>query len=113
MRKIHRHTREEMYAPIKACRNSNQSQKIYCNQQGIAYYTFQYWAKKYREGSSEDEVTDTAPGFILVEVQSDPQTEQVTIPNQLRFLLPNAIRVMCHERVHPEVARQWGMNPGQ
>jgi len=104
MRKIQRHTQEEMFGHIEAWKNSNQSQKVYCEQAGLAYTTFQYWAKKYREESSETEITDM-PGFIPVEVRPDPEQDQTEFTTQLHFLFPNGIQVKCSERVHPEVLR--------
>jgi hypothetical protein len=104
MRKIQRHIREEMFGHIEAWKNSNLSQKVYCEQADLAYTTFQYWAKKYREESSETEITDI-PGFIPVEVRPDPEPDQTRFTNQLHFLFPNGIQVKCSERVHPEVLR--------
>ena len=105
MRKYKKHTQAEMFAHVEGCRKSNQPQKIYCKQQGLAYSTFQHWAKKYRKQFSEDEGTASAPGFIPVKVQPDPETNQVTLPSQLHFLFPNGIQVMCPASVHPEVLR--------
>jgi hypothetical protein len=101
---IKRHTQEEMFGHIEAWKNSGQSQKNYCEQVGLAYSTFQYWAKKYREESSETEITDM-PGFIPVEVRPDPEMDPTEFTNQLHFLFPNGIQVKCSERVHPEVLR--------
>jgi len=99
-----------MFAHVDACRKSKQPQKKYCKQHGLAYSTLQYWAKKYRECSPEDEVTDTTPGFIPVKVQPDPETDQVRIPGQLNFLFPNGVQVMCPDTVHTEVLRML-LNP--
>jgi hypothetical protein len=104
MRKIQRHTQEEMFGHIEAWKSSSQSQKDYCNQAGLAYTTFQYWAKKYREESSETEIMDM-PGFIPVEVRPDSGQDPTGFTNQLHFLFPNGIQVKCSERVHPEVLR--------
>jgi hypothetical protein len=105
MRKIQRHTQSEMYAHIEACKYSSRPQKVYCKQQGLAYSTFQYWTKKYREEFSEDEASDLVPGFIPVKVQPDLKPDQASIPNQLHFLFPNGIQVMCPDGVHPEVLK--------
>jgi hypothetical protein len=105
MSKNQRHTQEEMYAHIEACKTSGQPQKIYCEQAGLAYSTFQCWGKKYREECSEGEASANTPGFIPVKVQPDPGMSQEGVPNQLHFLFPNGIQVMCHESVHPEVLR--------
>jgi len=94
-----------MFAHIEACRKSNQPQKVYCKQHGIAYSTFQFWAKKYREGFSEDEVSDIAPAFIPVKVQPGPGRDQYRIPDQLHFLFPNGVQVMCAETVNTEVLK--------
>ncbi len=94
-----------MFAHVVACRKSNQPQKVYCQQKGLAYSTFQYWAKKYREESSEQEAQEPAPGFIPVNVEADPEIAHVHIPGQLHFLFPNGIQVMCPESVHPKVLR--------
>jgi len=94
-----------MYAHIEACKNSGQSQKIYCEQVDLAYTTFQYWVKKYREVCNQDEASETTPGFIPVKVQPDSEPDQTGFTNQLHFLFPNGIQVKCSERVHPEVLR--------
>jgi hypothetical protein len=94
-----------MYTHIEACKNSGQSQKGYCEQAGLAYTTFQYWAKKYREEYTEEEASEITPGFIPVKVQPDPEPDQSGFTNQLHFLFPNGIQVKCSERVHPEVLR--------
>ena len=105
MRKNQRHTQAEMLSHFEACKDSNLPQVKYCKQNGIAYSTFQYWAKKYRKEFSKDEVSDNAPGFIPVKVHPDPEPDQVSIHNQLHFLFPNGIQVMCPESVHPEVLK--------
>ena len=94
-----------MCAHIEACKHSGQSQKIYCEQEGLAYSTFQYWVKKFREEYAENEELEITPGFIPVEVQPDPEMDQVVGSNQLHFLFPNGIQVMCSESVQPEVLR--------
>jgi hypothetical protein len=94
-----------MYSHVETCRSSRQSQKIYCKQKGLALSTFQYWAKKYREEFSQSETSDETPGFIPVQVQSDPEPDQVLAPGQLHFLFPNGIQVMCPENVNPQVLK--------
>jgi len=106
MRKIQRHTQAEMFAHVEACKDSNQPQKAYCKQHRVAYSTFQYWAKKYRKEFKANNSTDSSPGFIPVKVQPDPEIlAQGPVGNQLHFLYPNGIQVMCSERVNPEVLK--------
>jgi len=94
-----------MYSHVEAYRSIKQSQKIYCNQKGLALSTFQYWAKKYREEFSEAEVSDETPGFIPVQVKPDTEPDPVHVPGQLHFLFPNGIQVMCPEGVDPQVLK--------
>ena len=94
-----------MFLHVEACRSSQQQQKIYCEQKGIALSTFQYWAKNYREEFSKDEAFDETPDFISVQVQPDPETKQENVPGQLQFLFPNGIQVMCSENVDHQVLK--------
>jgi len=94
-----------MFTHVEACRSSKQSQKIYCQNKGIALSTFQYWAKKYREEFSKDEASNETAGFIPVQVQPDSEVEQERFPGQLHFLFPNGIQVMCPENVDHQVLK--------
>mgnify|MGYP005838054565 FL=1 len=95
-----------MYRHIEACKENNQSQRAYCLQHGIAYSTFQYWAKKYREEFATNRVADKPTGFIPVRVQPAPDVSaQAPGTSQLHFLYPNGIQVVCPEGVHPEVLK--------
>jgi len=105
MKKIKRFTKFEMFSHVEACKSSKLSQRVFCQQNGIALSTFQYWAKKYREEFTKDEASEETPGFIPVQVRPDPGTEQVRTPGQLHFLFPNGIQVMCPENVDSEVLK--------
>ena len=94
-----------MFSHVEVCKSSRLPQKIYCKQKDIAYSTFQYWAKKYREEFSENDNSGETPGFIQVRVQPDPEVDQVCVPGQLHFLFPNGIQVMCPESVDTEVLK--------
>ena len=83
-----------MFVHIEAFKESNQRQKSYCKQQGIAYSTFQYWAKKYRKKNSKYEVTDNGAGLVLLKVQEPENMARMHIPGQLHFLLTNGLQVM-------------------
>lgn len=105
MQKIQQHTQSRMFAHVASCMKRKLPQKRYCKQYGIAYSTFQYWAKKYKEVKAEDESSKGAPGFIPLKVQQNPQIDELHIPGQLHFLFPNGIRVMCSESINREVLK--------
>lgn len=44
--------KDEMFALIEQWKQSNQTQKLFCQQQGIALSCFYYWQKKYRKDQS-------------------------------------------------------------
>ncbi len=94
-----------MFAHINACKESNQRQNYYCKHQGIAYSTFQYWAKKYRKENSKNEVTANGAGFIPVKVREPAPIDKMHLPGQLHFLLPNGVQVMCSETISAEVLK--------
>lgn len=93
-----------MFPHVEACRSSKLSQKLFCQQKGIALSTFQYWAKKYRKEFNKDETLEST-GFIPIQVQPEPKNEQEQMPGQLHFLFPNGIQVMSPENVDHEVLK--------
>ena len=95
MTKTQKKTQAEMYVHVEAWKSSSQTQKGYCDQHGLTFTTFQYWARKYLKQYSDIESADTAPGFITLRVHPDPGLAQKRIANQLHFLLPNGVQVMC------------------
>lgn len=100
-----------MFAHVEACKNDNKPQKTYCKQYGIAYSTFQFWAKRYRKEVFEKKVKDRPVGFIPVKVQSEPEVLSHTPGvNQLHFLYPNGIQLMCSETITHEVLKNL-LNP--
>ena len=106
MRKYKRYSQPEMFSHIEACIQNNQPQKAYCQQHDIAYSTYQYWAKKYREEFAANKVADKPAGFIPVKVQPDPEVlAQVPGSSQLHFLYPNGIQVLCSETANQEVLK--------
>lgn len=106
MRKYKRYSQAEMFSHIEACKQNSQPQKVYCLQHDIAYSTYQYWAKKYREENASNKVTEKPAGFIPVKVQPDPEViAQVSGSSQLHFLYPNGIQVLCSEKANVEVLK--------
>ncbi len=104
MRKYQRHNQAEMFSHIENCKQTGQTQKAYCKQNGLAYSTFHYWVIKYRKEVSGKQLTDRPAGFIPVKVQSEPEVSG-SDDNQLHFLYPNGIQVMCSERISSEVLK--------
>jgi len=94
-----------MFSHVESCKIGKQTIKSYCDQKGIPLSTFHYWAKKYRKEFSKDEVSEDVPGFIPVQVQSDPGANQERVPGQLHFLFPNGIQVMCPENIDHNVLK--------
>jgi hypothetical protein len=44
--------KDEMFALIEQWKQSNQTQKLFCQEQSIALSCFYYWQKKYRKDQS-------------------------------------------------------------
>ena len=94
-----------MYAHVESCKNNNQPQQVYCKKHNLAYSTFQYWAKKYRKEHSGNDTVETFSGFIPVKVQPDSRVNQAHTSNQLHFLMPNGVQVLCPETIQPQVLK--------
>ena len=106
MIKKQRHTQAEMFGHIEACKQKAQPQKTYCKQHSLAYSTFQYWAQKYRKEISVKKATDTAPGFIPIKVRTArEELPKSANSNQLHFLYPTGIQLLCSETVNSEILK--------
>jgi len=99
-----------MFCHIENCKLSKQPQKAYCLDHGLAYSTFQYWAKKYKKEHIGMEAVSPSTGFIPVKVQPDLRANQAHPSGQLHFLMPNGVQVMCPETIQPQVL-QTLLNP--
>lgn len=78
--------RDEMFALIELQKQSNQTNKYFCEQQGIAQSCFYYWQKKYRQ-----EQTGSS-GFVPVLVKRSTsglsQTIEVQYPSGVTIKVP-------------------------
>jgi hypothetical protein len=92
-------------SPSGSCKESKQSQKSFCKQRDMDDATILYWERKYLESRTNEEPTDNVPGFIPVQVQPEPEKEKESVPQQLHFIFPNGIQIICPESVHPAILK--------
>ena len=76
MRKV-----EEMFTLVEEWQSSGQTQKIFCQEQGIKPGTFAYWLRKKRQNG------ESTGGFLPVRVSRDLGTDPVEV------IYPNGVRV--------------------
>jgi hypothetical protein len=84
--KTKQRSEDEMFALIKACKESGHNNKTFCEQQGIGQATFYYWQRKFRENA-----INVSDEFIPVRVQQSANcTKEIEIcyPNGVRVKLP-------------------------
>jgi hypothetical protein len=78
--------RDEMIALIELQKQSNQTNKYFCEQQGIAQSCFYYWQKKYRQ-----EQTGSS-GFVPVLVKRSSsglsQSIEINYPSGVSITVP-------------------------
>ena len=90
---------EEMFALVEEWEESGQTQKVFCQEQGVKVGTFAYWLRKKRQ---ERESTG---GFLPVRVRQDSGVEPVEV------IYPNGVRMRVSQ-TDPEVisglVRLWG-----
>lgn len=103
MRKIQTPTQSKQPSPLGSCKESKQSQKSTCKQRDVDDATILYYERKYLESRTKDELTDNDPEFIPVQVQPEPESKKESIPQQLQFIFPNGIQIICPESVHPAI----------
>jgi hypothetical protein len=81
---------EAMYAMIESWKASGQSQQEFCKAQGISYFIFHYWYKKYREHKSGDGLS----AFVPVHIQKT----SAGLPH-IELIFPDGKRINFYDRV--------------
>lgn len=82
--------KHRMFSHIDQWKNSNQSQKSYCNDHNIRYHVFHYYFKRYREMQG-----DRKDAHSFVKLQLGQSTELAHV----ELILPDGKRLVFHERV--------------
>lgn len=84
--------RQQMFTHIEQWKQSNLTQKLYCEQHTIAYQAFHYWYKRYRNNNP----TKSSAPFVQLQVQ--PQNMQPHV----EILLSDGKRILFHQPVSSE-----------
>ena len=87
-----KNTQEQMFAIISSWKQSNLSQKAYCEQNQLRYHVFHYWYKRYRNQKSRS----TEPAFIPLNVK--PSFSDTTCVN-IEVVLADGKRILFHQPV--------------
>ena len=86
-------TQQKMFAMISSWRQSGLSQKIYCEQNDIRYYVFQYWYKRYKD----NQATAENDRFISVNVKAAPSLNASAA--QIELLTADGKRILFYQPV--------------
>lgn len=90
-----RRTRVDWQALVDAWQQSNQTQKTFCQEQGLCYQQFSKWKRRLKSEVSDDaDIAETA--FIPVHWQSAQPSPSEGLP----IILPNGIRIVIHNQAH-------------
>ena len=87
-----KNTQEQMFDIISSWKQSNLSQKAYCEQNRIRYHVFHYWYKRYHDEQSNS----TKPAFIPLNVT--PSFSDGTCAN-IEVVLADGKRILFHQAV--------------
>ena len=75
---------EKMFSLIRKWQDSNQTQKVFCQEHEIKLATFHYWQKRYRNQVQED-----LSGFIPLEISSSvARVIEIRYPKGVILQLP-------------------------
>jgi hypothetical protein len=87
-----KNTQEQMFGLISSWKQSNLSQKAWCEQNQIRYHVFHYWYKRYRHEQSNS----SEPAFIPLTVK--PSFSDATCAN-IEVVLADGKRILFHQPV--------------
>ena len=77
---------------IASWKQSNLSQKAYCEQNQIRYHVFHYWYKRYRVA----QLNSSEPAFIPINVK--PSFSEASCAN-IEVVLADGKRILFHQAV--------------
>lgn len=80
----------QMFDKIEQWQKSGLSQRAWCNQDGLPYYRFHYWYKRYRDASHSS--SGGSSGFLELKVK--PVTTGFA-----ELICPDGKRLVFHEPV--------------
>jgi len=85
-----------MFLAVEMWKESQLSQSKFCNQEGISFYTFTYWYRKYKVANVDPDVSlnKSLKTFVPIEVSSHP-IQPVVIPGQIEVTFPNGMQLSC------------------
>jgi hypothetical protein len=90
----------EMFEKVKNFLASELSQTEFCKQQGLAYWTFRYWLKKYQIRQQHPlPSSDTSQGFIPLRLQPPEPTSSQFPSCVIEF--PNGVTVRLSGSIDP------------
>lgn len=88
--------KDQMFALIRRCEESDLTQKAYCEQTDIRYHVFHYWYRQYRDRQVLN--TSTTPSFVSLNDDPFP-----TVSAEL--VMPNGKQLLFHQPVDVQVLK--------
>ncbi len=89
--------RRQMFEMIEQWQQSGLSQKSFCQNGGIKFYTFYYWYKRYRLSHKNPE---SKSGFVKLKIEKPEACTSVEIH------FPGDVRLFFHEPISPEYLKR-------
>src|SRR5436309_15939957 len=87
-----KNTQEQMFGLIGCWKQSNLSQKAWCEQNQIRYHVFHYWYKRYRNKQSG------SPEASFIPLTVKPSLSDATCAN-IEVVLADGKRILFHRPV--------------
>lgn len=91
---------QQYFAAIKRWQQSGLSQKVWCEQNHMAYHVFHYWYRRFRNQSLETEAA-TKPGFVQLQVQ-----DRFSGAPWCELVLANGQKLFFHQPVPAEFIKR-------
>ena len=82
---------EQMFAMVASWKQSNLSQKAWCEQNQIRYHVFHYWYKRYRDEQSESREASFIPLNVRSSLSDTCSNIEVVLADGKRILFHQAV----------------------
>jgi len=94
------HRAREKFAVIERYQESGLTQKAFCEIEGLALSTFQYWISKYKEYQQSD--SSLAEAFVELK----PQSPLSSLGNAIILSYPNGVTLTVDKDVKPAFLKE-------
>ena len=82
---------------VDSYKKSGLSQKAFCRQQHISYWSFNSWKRKLEKGKAKNKI---------IEIPQDKFKSLISVPEPFEIIISNNVKILIPDTFNPETLKQ-------